>query len=132
MKLDHIAIAVPDIAAAMTRYRDGLGLEASTVQELPEHGVKIVFLRLENATIELMEPLGAESPIAAFLERHPQGGIHHFCLGEKAFDARLQEISQHGIRRLGEPKTGAHGNLVVFFHPKDFNGTLIELEQLPT
>ena len=128
-KLDHIAIAVPDLAVAVERYRTALGVTISAPQELPEHGVRIVFVQLQNATIELMEPLGDASPIAAFLERNPAGGIHHFCLGDPEFDATLELVKDSGARALGEPKIGAHGNPVMFLHPKDFQGTLIELEK---
>lgn len=128
-KLDHIAIAVPDLDAAVTQYQDTLGVRISAPQDLPEHGVRIVFVALANATIELMEPLGEDSPIAVFLARNPAGGIHHFCLGDPEFETTLERVKDAGVRALGAPKIGAHGNPVVFLHPKDFQGTLIELEQ---
>ena len=128
-KLAHIAIAVPDLEAAVAQYRDVLGVTVSAAQELPEHGVRIVFVALENATIELMEPSGADSPIAGFLARNPAGGIHHFCLDDPEFACTLERVQQQGLRTLGPPKIGAHGHPVLFLHPKDFQGTLIELEQ---
>ena len=129
-KLDHIAIAVPDLAAAVALYKAALGVTISAPQELPEHGVRIVFVQLQNAMIELMEPFGDTSPIASFLERNPAGGIHHFCLGDPEFDTTLERVKDSGVRALGEPKIGAHGNPVLFLHPKDFQGTLIELEKI--
>ena len=129
-KLDHIAIAVPDLTAAVEQYKNALGVTISAPQELPEHGVRIVFVKLQNATIELMESFGEGSPIAAFLERNPSGGIHHFCLGDPEFDTTLARVKDSGARALGEPKIGAHGNPVMFLHPKDFQGTLIELEKI--
>lgn len=128
--LDHVAIAVPRLDEAIKVYESALGARIGSIQELPEHGVKVVFVKLANSTIELLEPLGENSPIAAFLARHPQGGIHHLCIGDSEFPSTLKRVQDQGIRALGEVKTGAHGNPVQFFHPKDFQGTLLELEHL--
>ncbi|EYR84013.1 MULTISPECIES: methylmalonyl-CoA epimerase [unclassified Shinella] len=129
-RVNHIAIAVPDLAAAASRYRD-LGVTTTEPQELPEHGVRIVFVEFENTKIELLEPLGPNSPIAAFLERQPAGGIHHVCFDVDDISAAIGTATANGIRLLGggEPKIGAHGNPVVFAHPKDFQGTLVEFEE---
>lgn len=129
-RVNHIAIAVPDLAAAAGRYRD-LGVTTTEPQELPEHGVRIVFVEFENTKIELLEPLGPNSPIAAFLERQPAGGIHHVCFDVDDISAAIGTATANGIRLLGggEPKIGAHGNPVVFAHPKDFQGTLVEFEE---
>ena len=130
-RLNHVAIAVPDLAAAAERYRDLLGASVSSPQELPEHGVTVVFVELENTKIELLEPLGAASPIAPFLERHPQGGIHHLCCEVENIDESASRLEHAGVSVLGggKPRTGAHGKPVLFLHPRDFNATLIELEQ---
>ena len=132
-RLNHVAIAVPDLAAAAKRYQDllGLGTRVSPPQELPEHGVRVVFIELENTKIELLEPLGADSPIAPFLERHPQGGIHHLCCEVENIAESARRLKQVGVSILegGKPQTGAHGKPVLFLHPRDFNATLIELEQ---
>ena len=130
-RLNHVAIAVPDLEAGTAVYRDILGAELSDPMALPEHGVTVVFINLPNTKIELLEPLGEASPIAAFLEKSPSGGIHHICYEvSDILTARDQLIAQ-GARVLGgnEPKIGAHDKPVLFLHPKDFCGTLIELEQ---
>jgi len=130
-RLNHVAIAVPDIAAAAEQYRATLGAEVSAPLPLPEHGVTTVFITLPNSKIELLEPLGDNSPIAKFLERNPDGGIHHVCYEVADIRAARDRITALGARVLGdgEPKPGAHGKPVLFLHPKDFFGTLIELEQ---
>jgi len=132
-RLNHVAIAVPDLGAAVARYRETLGASVSAPQALPEHGVTVVFVELENTKTELLEPLGETSPIAAFLERNPSGGIHHMCYEVDDIIAARDRLKAQGVRVLGdgEPKTGAHGNPVLFLHPKDFDGTLIELEEVP-
>ncbi len=130
--LNHIAIVVPDLGKAVAVYRDALGAKVSVPVDLPEHGVRVVFIELINAKIELLLPIGADSPIAKFLERNPDGGMHHICYEvEDLIDAKEKCISQ-GLRVLGsgEPKIGAHGKPVIFLHPKDLCGTLIELEQV--
>ncbi|MFZ2099352.1 MAG: methylmalonyl-CoA epimerase [Oricola sp.] len=130
-RLNHVAIAVPDIAAAARKYRNVLGAKVSEPQALPEHGVTVVFVELENTKTELLEPLGDNSPIAAFLAKNPSGGIHHMCYEVENIIASRDALRAEGVRVLGdaEPKTGAHGKPVLFLHPKDFDGTLIELEQ---
>ncbi len=130
-RLNHVAIAVPDLAAATATYRDTLGAEVSAPLAQPEHGVTVVFVTLANSKIELLEPLGAASPIAAFLERNPAGGVHHLCFEVDDIIAARDRLKGEGARVLGdgEPKTGAHGKPVIFLHPKDFCGTLVELEQ---
>jgi methylmalonyl-CoA/ethylmalonyl-CoA epimerase len=130
-RLNHVAIAVPDIAAASQVYRDTLGAEISAAVPQPEHGVTTVFITLPNTKIELLEPLGPESPIAKFLERNPDGGIHHLCYEVGDIRAARDTLQAAGARVLGdgEPKVGAHGKPVLFLHPKDFCGTLVELEQ---
>ncbi|MGQ3672699.1 methylmalonyl-CoA epimerase [Xanthobacter sp. TB0136] len=130
-RLNHVAIAVKDIAAATALYRDTLGAKVSGVEPQPDHGVNVVFVELPNTKIELLEPLGAESPIAKFLERNPDGGIHHICYEVDDILAARDHLKAKGARVLGsgEPKIGAHGKPVLFLHPKDFNGTLVELEQ---
>ena len=130
-RLNHVAIAVPDLAAASAQYRSVLGAEVSEPLEQPEHGVTVVFVSLPNTKIELLHPLGAESPIEKFLERNPAGGIHHICYEVDDIRAARDRLQQEGARVLGdgEPKTGAHGKPVLFLHPKDFCGTLVELEQ---
>ena len=131
-RLNHVAIAVPDLAAATAMYRDTLGARVSQPQPEPDHGVTVVFIELPNTKIELLEPLGDASPIAAFLERSPSGGIHHVCYEVEDILAARDRLLEKGARVLGtgEPKTGAHGKPVLFLHPKDFNGTLVELEQV--
>lgn len=131
-RLNHIALAVPSLAEAVALYRDRLGAEASLPQALPEHGVTVVFIDLPNTRIELLEPLGEDSPIAAFLGRNPQGGMHHVCYEVADVRATRDRVVADGGRILGdgEPKTGAHGTPVLFLHPKDFGGVLIELEEI--
>ena len=131
-RVNHIAIAVPDLAAATASYRDTLGARVSAPQPLPEHGVTVVFVDLDNTKVELLEPLGENSPIAAFLEKSPSGGMHHICYEVADIIAARDHLITSGARVLGngEPKTGAHGKPVLFLHPKDFFGTLIELEQV--
>ncbi len=130
-RLNHVAVAVPDLAAAAAQYRDTLGARVSAPGALPEHGVTVVFVTLPNTKIELLEPLGADSPIAKFLERNPAGGVHHLCYEVDDIIAARDQLQAGGARVLGdgEPRTGAHGKPVIFLHPKDFCGTLIELEQ---
>ena len=131
-RLNHVAIAVPDLTKATRIYHGVLGAEVSEPVPLPEHGVTTVFVNLPNTKIELLEPLGADSPIARFLERNSAGGIHHLCYEvDDILDARDKLVRQ-GMRALGggEPKIGAHGKPVLFLHPKDFCGTLIEIEQV--
>ena len=131
-RLNHIAIAVPDLAAASARYRDLLGAHVGQPQALPEHGVTVVFIDTGNTKVELLEPLGAASPIAAFLAKNPSGGMHHICFEVPDIAAAAADLTAGGARVLGDgkPKTGAHGNPVLFLHPKDFDGTLIELEEV--
>lgn len=128
--LNHVAIAVPDLAAAADRYA-GLGAAVSAPQDLPEHGVTVVFVALPNTKIELLHPLGENSPIAGFLEKNPAGGIHHLCFEVADIAAAADTVRAAGARILGDgtPKTGAHGKPVLFAHPKDFNGALVEFEQ---
>ncbi|MEL6476450.1 MAG: methylmalonyl-CoA epimerase [Pseudomonadota bacterium] len=131
-RLNHVAIAVPDLAAATALYRDTLGAKVSAPQQEPDHGVTVVFIELPNTKVELLEPLGEGSPIAGFLEKSPSGGIHHICYEvEDILEAR-DRLKAEGARVLGDgaPKIGAHGKPVLFLHPKDFNGTLVELEQV--
>jgi methylmalonyl-CoA/ethylmalonyl-CoA epimerase len=130
-RLNHVAIAVPDLAAAAARYRDGLGADVSLPQDLPEHGVSVVFVTLANTKIELLAPLGEASPIAAFLARNPGGGMHHLCYEVEDIRAARDALAAGGARLLGddEPRIGAHGKPVIFLHPKDWFGTLVELEQ---
>jgi methylmalonyl-CoA/ethylmalonyl-CoA epimerase len=131
-RLNHVAIVVPDLARAAALYRDVLGAKVSAPLDLPAHGVTTVFVTLANTKIELLVPLGENSPIAAFLERHPDGGMHHLCYEVDDIIAARDKLRQEGARVLGngEPTTGAHGKPVLFLHPKDFAGTLIELEQV--
>jgi len=131
-RLNHVAIAVPDLDAASAQYRGTLGAAVSDPVDLPEHGVTTVFVELENTKIELLYPLGEASPIAKFLERNPAGGIHHICYEVGDIAAAKGRLESAGARVLGdgEPRIGAHGNPVLFLHPKDFNGALIELEQV--
>ncbi len=130
-RLNHVALAVPDLAAACAQYRQMLGAKLSEPQALPEHGVTLVFVSLENTKIELLEPLGAASPISAFLAKNPSGGMHHICYEVADIITARDQLKASGARVLGdgEPKIGAHGKPVLFLHPKDFMGTLIELEQ---
>ena len=131
-RINHIAIAVPDIAAASKAYRETLDATVSQPQTLPEHGVTVVFVELPNTKVELLEPLGEASPIAAFLAKNPDGGMHHICYEVADILAARDKLVASGARVLGngEPKIGAHGKPVLFLHPKDFFGTLIELEQV--
>lgn len=131
-RVNHIAIAVPILDEAATIYRDTLGARVSEPQTLPEHGVTVVFVELPNTKIELLEPLDDTSPIAAFLERNPSGGIHHICYETSDITAAAEKLKATGARILGDgtPKIGAHGKPVLFLHPKDFNGALIELEEV--
>ncbi|MFS2149809.1 methylmalonyl-CoA epimerase [Rhizobium sp. Rhizsp42] len=131
-RVNHVAIAVPDLAAATAAYRDTLGATVSAAEALPEHGVTVVFVELPNTKVELLEPLGPQSPITAFLEKNPSGGMHHICYEVADIIAARDQMLGAGARVLGngEPKIGAHGKPVLFLHPKDFFGTLIELEQV--
>ena len=129
-KLNHVAIAVPDLAAAGATWRDTLGARVSEPKALAEQGVTVVFVEFGNTRIELMEPLGPASPIAGFLARRPTGGMHHVCFEVADIAAACARLEKEGARVLGEPATGAHGKPVVFLHPKDFSGTLIELEEV--
>ena len=130
-RLNHVAIAVPDLAAASAIYRHTLGAKVSAPQALPEHGVTVVFIDTGNSKIELLEPLGEGSPIASFLERNPSGGMHHICYEVDDILAARDRLKASGARVLGDgtPKIGAHGKPVLFLHPKDFAGTLVDLEQ---
>ena len=130
-RLNHVAIAVPDLAAAAAQYRDILGARVSAPEPQRRHGVTTVFVELPNTKIELLHPLGADSPLAAFLERHPAGGLHHVCYEVADILPARDRLVAAGARVLneGQPMIGAHGKPVLFLHPKDFSGTLIELEQ---
>jgi methylmalonyl-CoA/ethylmalonyl-CoA epimerase len=130
-RLNHVAIAVKDLQTAAKRYRDTLGAQISDSVPQPDHGVTTIFVNLPNTKIELLEPLGANSPIAKFLERNPDGGIHHICYEVEDIRKARDRMKAQGARVLGdgEPKIGAHGKPVLFLHPKDFFGTLVELEQ---
>ncbi len=131
-RLNHIAIAVPNLEAATALYRDTLGAKVSQPQALPEHGVRVVFVDLPNTKVELLEALGAASPIAGFLEKNTAGGIHHVCYEVEDILTAKAQLLLKGARVLGDgqPKIGAHGKPVLFLHPKDFNGVLVELEQI--
>ena len=131
-KLNHVAIAVPDLEAATALYRDTLGATVSQPQAEPDHGVTVVFVELPNTKVELLEPLGEHSPITAFLDKNSAGGIHHMCFEVDDILAARDKMMNDGARVLGdgEPKIGAHGKPVLFLHPKDFCGTLVELEQV--
>lgn len=131
-RLNHVAIAVPDLEAARKQYRDVLGATVSEPEDVPDHGVSVVFVSLDNTKIELLHPLGEKSPIARFLEKNPDGGMHHVCYEVEDIIAARDRLKEQGARILGdgEPKIGAHGKPVLFLHPKDFNGTLVELEQV--
>ena len=130
-RLNHVAIAVPDLAKGAAVYRSMLGAKVSEPQSEPTHGVTVVFVELPNTKIELLEPLGEASPIRSFLDKNPSGGIHHVCYEVDDILAARDHLKRQGARVLGDgnPKTGAHGKPVLFLHPKDFCGTLVELEQ---
>lgn len=131
-RLNHVAIAVPDLDAAVAQYRTTLGANVGTPQDEPDHGVTVVFIELPNTKIELLYPLGEASPITGFLEKNPAGGIHHICYEVADIMQARDHLLAEGARVLGSgaPKIGAHGKPVLFLHPKDFNGCLIELEQV--
>lgn len=131
-RLNHVAIAVKDVEKASATYRGALGARVTAPQDLPEHGVRVVFVELDNTKIEFLEPLGVASPIAKFLEKNPDGGMHHLCYEVTDIRAARDHLVASGARVLGdgEPKIGAHGKPVLFLHPKDFLGTLTELEQV--
>lgn len=131
-RLNHVAIAVKDIAAASATYRDVLGAKVSAPTAQPDHGVTVVFIELPNTKIELLEPLGEASPIAKFLEKNPDGGMHHVCYEVDDILAARDRLKASGARVIGDgnPRNGAHGKPVLFLHPKDFNGTLVEIEQV--
>jgi methylmalonyl-CoA/ethylmalonyl-CoA epimerase len=131
-RLNHVAIAVPDLGAAIAQYRDILGADVGAPQDEPDHGVTVVFITLPNTKIELLFPLGERSPIQGFLDKNPAGGIHHICYEVHDILAARDTLKASGARVLGtgEPKIGAHGKPVLFLHPKDFNGALVELEQV--
>ncbi len=130
-RLNHVAIVVPDLAAASRTYRETLGAKVSAPVDLPAHGVTTVLVELDNTKIELLHPLGEKSPIAKFLADHPSGGMHHVCYEVDDILAARDRLKAQGARVLGdgEPKIGAHDKPVLFLHPKDFAGTLVELEQ---
>lgn len=130
-RLNHVAIAVPDIEAAANTYRNSLGATLSAKEEQPDHGVSTIFIELPNTKIELLEPLGEDSPINNFLEKNPAGGIHHICYEVDNIIEAREKLKSEGARVLGsgDPKIGAHGKPVLFLHPKDFCGTLVELEE---
>ena len=131
-RLNHVAIAVKDLAAATAVYRNALGAQVTEPTPQPDHGVTVVFVNLPNTKIEFLEPLGANSPIAKFLEKNPDGGIHHVCYEVADIIAARDQLKAQGARVIGDgtPKIGAHGKPVLFLHPKDFLGTLTELEQV--
>lgn len=131
-RLNHVAIAVPDLEAATKTYRDVLGAKVSEPQAEPDHGVTVVFVELDNTKIELLHPLGEDSPIAGYLAKNKSGGMHHVCYEVEDIIAARDKLVEEGARILGsgEPKIGAHKKPVLFLHPKDFNGTLVELEQV--
>ena len=130
-RLNHVAIAVPDIEAAANTYKNSLGATLSAKEEQPDHGVSTIFIELPNTKIELLEPLGEDSPINDFLEKNPAGGIHHICYEVDNIIEARDKLKSEGARVLGsgDPKIGAHGKPVLFLHPKDFCGTLVELEE---
>ena len=130
--LNHVAIAVPDLEAAAAQYAGTLGAKVGPPQDEPDHGVTVVFIELPNTKIELLHPLGADSPIQGFLDKNPSGGIHHICYEVADIRDAAARLTEAGARVLGtgEPKIGAHGKPVLFLHPKDFNGCLIELEEV--
>ena len=130
-RFNHVAIAVPDLNLAKRSYEEKLGAKVSEIKDYPNHGVSVVFVDLGNAKIELLYPLGDNSPISNFLKKNPEGGIHHICLEVDNIDNTCKQLESQGVRILGsgEPKIGAHDKPVIFLHPKDFFGTLIEIEQ---
>ncbi len=130
-RFNHVAIVVPDLAAGTALYRDALGAKVSAPMDVTEHGVTVVFVELPNTKVELLHPLGEKSPIASFLEKNPKGGIHHICFETASLEKAKEKLVANGKRFLGDgnPKIGAHGNPVLFLHPSDFNGTLVELEE---
>ena len=131
-RLNHVAIAVPDLDAAAAQYRDALGAAVGPATDQPEHGVTVVFVDLPNTKIEFLHPLGEDSPIAGFLAKNPGGGMHHVCYEVEDIRAARDRLVESGARVLGdgEPKIGAHGKPVLFLHPKDFTGVLVELEEV--
>ena len=131
-RLNHVAIAVPDLEVASAQYRDTMGAKVNPPQHEPDHGVTVVFIELPNTKIELLYPLGENSPIQGFLDKNPSGGIHHICYEVDDILVARDKLLASGARVLGtgEPKIGAHGKPVLFLHPKDFTGTLVELEQV--
>jgi methylmalonyl-CoA/ethylmalonyl-CoA epimerase len=129
-RLNHVAIAVPDLEAAADQYRSALGANVGPAQNEPDHGVTVIFIELPNTKIELLYPLGENSPIQGFLDKNPSGGIHHICYEVDDIATARDTLISEGARVLGDPKIGAHGKPVIFLHPKDFNGCLIELEQV--
>ncbi|WP_134678767.1 methylmalonyl-CoA epimerase [Paracoccus ravus] len=131
-RLNHVAIAVPDLDAAAAQYAQTLGATVGAPQDEPAHGVTVIFIDLPNTKLELLHPLGENSPISGFLEKNPAGGIHHICFEVEDILAARDQLASEGARVLGsgEPRIGAHGKPVLFLHPKDFNGCLIELEQV--
>lgn len=130
--LNHVAIAVPDLKTAADTYRNRLGAHVTAPQKLDQHGVNVVFIELPNTKIELLEPIDETSPITGFLDKNPKGGIHHICYEVDDIEKAAAQLVDAGARVLGDgkPKIGAHGKPVVFLHPSDFNGTLVELEQI--
>ena len=130
--LNHIAIAVPNLDEAMEKYAGPLGAKVGKPKDLIEHGVTVVFIDLPNTKIELISPLGKNSPILSFMKKNPAGGIHHICYEVESISNAISKLTKDGAKILGDgkPKIGAHGNPVIFLHPKDFNGTLIELEEV--
>ncbi|HIJ85871.1 MAG: methylmalonyl-CoA epimerase [Magnetococcales bacterium] len=132
-RLNHVAIVVPDLDAAAARYRDDMGAKVEAAHDIPEHGVRVVMVRLDNTTVELLHPMSDSSPVAGFLKKNPGGGLHHVCYEVQDVVAATKVMMDKGVKVLNEkPKIGAHGNPVVFLHPKDFNGVLTELEQVPS
>ena len=131
-KLNHVAIAVPNVENAASKYKDILGAKVSDIIELPDHGVKTIFVNLNNTKIELIEPLGERSPIESYLKRKPDGGMHHICYEVQNINDACKKLTDNGATILGsgKPSIGAHGKPVIFLHPKNFNGTLIELEEV--
>ncbi|MBT6273826.1 MAG: methylmalonyl-CoA epimerase [Chromatiales bacterium] len=131
-QLNHVAIVVPDLAAAAGVYRNSLGARVTEPRAMPDHGVTTVFVELDNTKIELLHPLGENSPVASFLAKNPAGGMHHVCYEVENIMAARDHLRDNGARVLGdgEPRIGAHGKPVIFLHPKDFCGTLVELEQV--